>query len=185
MEIVFLDAVIWALWVDSEDLLAWIFELVDMKNMHQLLKQHVGEILRYAAFKPNLIIKCFRKLKDWSLLADGFNQRIDFLGEKAGLLPILCYANADIAEDIISQHFLEIPEALILDKLLGRNALEHVIDHGNCKSVDILMSKQAIMKVFLGADADGVEEYARKKDQIKIAQKLEQFMKRYTLCTGF
>ena len=154
-------AVTWALWVDSEDLLLWVFEVIDiyfkkMKDTNidqehrtlQLLEPHIGEILCYAAFKPNLIVECLTQLKNRSLLTNGFRSRVKFLDEEVGILPVLCYANVNIRETIIAEYLKEIPEEFLLDELLGRNALQHAIDHGNWESEELLKSTEPLKNKF-------------------------------------
>ena len=169
--------------MDSEDLLQWVFDLIDLKNktqqkdeIYQLIKPHTGEILCYAAFKPNLLKTCFSRLKKkLDLIATGFEQRVKFIGHQVGILPVLCYANCNIREDTIAEYLQKIPEEFLLDELLGRNALKHAVDHGNWESVQFLLTTEHTRNKFLlHSSVKEIATYARSKERMEIAIRVSQ-----------
>ena len=139
------EGILWALWIDSENVMEWIFHVFEYKKDKEkaaernlLLQPSVGNIIRYAIFKPNLVVKCLEKLEAWGLLANGLKNRTIFANRECGLLTVMCYANTDINEEIIRKNLNKFSNAHLNDCLMGRNALEHAVDHGNWKSVQLL-----------------------------------------------
>ena len=154
-----LEAVVWALRVNSEDLFKCLLRFINVNYLQLFLKPYVDEILSHASFNPNLIDECLRKLTEWQLLSHSPIQKVRFANEYCSVLTLLCYANSNISELDLNG----LGEHSLADTLLGKNALEYAIEHENLASIEALITNAATQQKSYPEFKQALEAY-RKSD---------------------
>ena len=115
-------------------------------------------IMTHACFKLEAInVLCWETFQNWNFLEEQLKSRVFLWNQECSILPILCYANANISNDVISKSLKQIPSHLMEDKFFGKNAMQHAIDHNNWDSVETLRS----MAGFSQYSLEDIQGYAR------------------------
>lgn len=141
------DIVIHALRINNREVLEWIFRLVDFTDYKEAIRQDISPegpnknlILVHTCFKPQLMKLCWDKLDEWGLLQQALRSKLHIWQDVCGILPILCYANAEISEESMQEYLRLIPNSLVSTKFCGKSALHHTLEHGNLGTLRTLLT---------------------------------------------
>ena len=136
-----------ALRINNKEVLEWVFQLIDFTETKEAIEQDIDPegpsknlILLHTCFKPQLMKLCWEKLHQWGLLQHALRSKLHVWQNVCGILPILCYANAQISENPMKEYLKFIPRSLIAGTFCGKNALEHAMEHENFESVETIMA---------------------------------------------
>ena len=133
--LVYIDTLIHSIKTGSIEMLKWVLRLMEKTRLTKPTK--VNAILSFAAFKPEMLEICLKKLNAWGLLS--FFPNFVVGDQQGAALAVLCYANAPISDLKIWKHVKRLPVESTEHKFMGLNCLQYCIRHMNIDSIEVLL----------------------------------------------